>query len=98
MRCIVLVLSLCFATAACALGQGTSTPRVIRKDFSVPAGSGIRLLVRKVITPEAKDAKLILLIPIARIPGLASFNLPVKISSLAEDLSIRDLGVYVMYE
>ena len=96
MRCIVLVLSLCFATAACALGQGTSTPRVIRKDFFVPAGSGIRLFVRQVITPEAKDAKPILLIHGARVPGLASFDLPVKSGSLAEDLAIRDLDVYVM--
>lgn len=86
----------CFAIAGGVAAQETAAPRVERKDFYVPAERGIRLFVREVTSPERKQAKPILLIHGARVPGIASFDLQVKGGSLAEDLAVRGLDVYVM--
>jgi pimeloyl-ACP methyl ester carboxylesterase len=84
----------CCAIPAYVAAQGTA--HIMRKDFYVPTGDGIRLFVREVITSEKKHFKPILLIHGARVPGIASFDLQVRGGSLAEDLAIRGLDVYVM--
>ena len=86
----------CFAISARVAAQQTAPPRVERKDYYVPTGDGIRLFVREVTTPGTRVSKPIVLIHGARVPGIASFDLPVKGGSLAEDLAMRGLDVYVM--
>jgi hypothetical protein len=86
----------CFAISTRVVPQQPAPPLVKRKGFYVPADGGIRLFVREVTSPETKQATPILLIHGARVPGIASFDLPVKGGSLAEDLAIRGLEVYVM--
>ena len=85
----------------CALFSQSSpaSPDISRRDFFVDAGPGIRLFVREVragATTEQNQAKPILLIHGARVPGLASFDLDVPGGSLAADLAARGFAVYVM--
>jgi pimeloyl-ACP methyl ester carboxylesterase len=96
MRCVLLFGLLSIVTAICASAQEAAPSRVLRKDFYVPSDPAIRLFVREVSTAESKDRKPILLIHGARVPGLASFDLPIKGGSFAQDLALRGLDVYVM--
>jgi pimeloyl-ACP methyl ester carboxylesterase len=66
-----------------------------RQDFFVTGDPGIRLFVREVTANEA-SGKPILLLHGARVPGLASFDLPVPGGSLAADLAQSGLDVYIM--
>jgi alpha-beta hydrolase superfamily lysophospholipase len=95
MRRVLLLSTFCYC-AIPAYVAAQETAHIMRKDFYVPTGDGIRLFVREVITSEEKQSKPILLIHGARVPGIASFDLQVKGGSLAEDLAIRGLDVYVM--
>lgn len=71
---------------------------VTRSDHFVESDPGIRIYVREVIDPEATDPcrPPILLLHGARVPGVASFDLPVPGGSLAADLAQAGHAVYVM--
>lgn len=74
-----------------------AAPATIRRhDFFVTGDPGIRLSVREVFAPQSDLRKPLLLIHGARIPGIASFDLPVPGGSLAADLAIRGFDVYIV--
>lgn len=80
------------------LFQTTFSQSIIikRKDFYVKGDDKISLFVRKV-SPNSKNSKVpILLVHGARVPGIASFDLPVKNGSLAEDLAAAGHNVFIM--
>jgi pimeloyl-ACP methyl ester carboxylesterase len=71
--------------------------QILREDFFVPEGEGIRIFVRELrSTNLAKTAPALLLIHGARVPGIASFDLDVSGGSLAGDLAERGFAVYEM--
>jgi pimeloyl-ACP methyl ester carboxylesterase len=77
----------------------SSRPEVRRRDFFVDSDPGIHLFVREVLDasgPGQAAGKPILLLHGARVPGLASFDLPVEGGSFAADLARRGFDVYVM--
>lgn len=79
------------------LAAGAQTTRIRRQDFFVPEQDDLKIFVREVTVIDlSQDAPAILLIHGARVPGLASFDLPVPGGSLAADLALRGLAVYVM--
>ena len=83
------------------LAASPSFSSVARRDFFVESDHGIRLFVREVsqsVTPSPKGARSqpILLIHGARVPGLASFDLPVAGGSLAEDFAERGFDVFIV--
>jgi len=88
----VVALLTAFALSA-ALASG---PELSRRDFFVAGSSGARLFVREVAVQPLKDARPLLLIHGARVPGLASFDLGVPGGSLAADFALRGFDVYVM--
>ncbi|MGH8494742.1 MAG: alpha/beta hydrolase [Gammaproteobacteria bacterium] len=69
----------------------------MRKDHSVLSEPGISIFVREVREPttETRDPP-ILLLHGARVPGVASFDLPVPGGSLAADLAQAGHVVYIM--
>lgn len=67
-----------------------------RQDFFVPSDPGVRLFVREVKSADNGGGQPILLLHGARVPGLASFDLPVAGGSLAADLAQAGLDVYIM--
>jgi hypothetical protein len=69
--------------------------QVRRTDHRVPGDPGISLFVRHVAPAQARGAA-VLLVHGARVPGLASFDLPVTGGSLAADLALAGHDVYVM--
>jgi pimeloyl-ACP methyl ester carboxylesterase len=71
---------------------------VRREDFAVPGEGGITLFVRAVAPGEAasRPGVPVLLIHGARVPGLASFDLPVPGGSLAADLAAAGHPSYIM--
>lgn len=95
------------ARAACALAlaapatvlamsaAGASDLR--RHDFRVQSAPGIQLAVREVVAPRAMaDSGLaVILLHGARVPGPASFDLPVPGGSLAADLARAGHRVYI---
>jgi pimeloyl-ACP methyl ester carboxylesterase len=71
---------------------------VARQDWTVPGGPAMQLFVREVV-PKAKiDTALppVLLLHGARVPSIASFDLPVPNGSLAADLAAAGLRVYLV--
>ena len=83
------------------LAASPSFSSVARRDFFVESDHGIRLFVREVsqsVTPSPKGARSqpILLIHGARVPGLASFDVPVAGGSLAEDFAKRGFDVFIV--
>lgn len=68
---------------------------VRRKDATVSGDPGITLFVRHVI-PARSSGVPVLLVHGARVPGIASFDLPVAGGSLAADLARAGHDVYVM--
>lgn len=93
MKLIISVLSFSFLIFASAVGQ---SPAVTRHDFQVESAPGISLFVREVTASSAKPAHPILLLHGARVPGLASFDLPVPGGSLAADFAQQEFTVYIM--
>lgn len=89
-----------FATAVVAASSliGLPSPRsVLRADFFVSSDPGIRIFVREVRPASADGRKLpILLLHGARVPGIASFDLPLAGGSLAADLAATGRRVFVM--
>jgi pimeloyl-ACP methyl ester carboxylesterase len=68
---------------------------VRREDFKVPGEPGITLFVRHIAPPRTSGLP-VLLVHGARVPGLASFDLPVAGGSLAADLGRAGHEIYVM--
>lgn len=74
-----------------------SSGQLPRTDFFVSSDPGIRIFVREVRAARADGRKLpILLLHGARVPGIASFDLPVAGGSLAADLAASGRRVFVM--
>ena len=72
---------------------------ILRQDFFVDGDPGIHLFVREVVIGSEHGGIIgepILLLHGARVPGLASFDLPVPGGSFAADLAKRGFDVYVM--
>lgn len=88
------VVSILICTVAC--GAVYAQTDIQRKDFFVTSDPGIRLFVREVSASHATSHVPILLIHGARIPGIASFDLPVPGGSLAADLAARGFNIYVI--
>lgn len=63
--------------------------RVRREDFRVTTSDGVGIFVREIVPPESKGAEPLILIHGARVPGIASFDLPITNGSLAADLAVR---------
>lgn len=80
--------------------QAVSPDTVSRRDFFVPGDPGITLFVRHVVlrgTTGGSHARApVLLVHGARVPGAASFDLPVPGGSLAADLARAGHDVYIM--
>src|SRR5215469_4985761 len=79
-----------------AAGLFDSQANVQRQDFWVDSDPGVRLFVREVRLGSSQVGQPILLLHGARVPGLASFDLPVPGGSLAADLAQLGFDVYVM--
>ncbi|MEV4578237.1 alpha/beta fold hydrolase [Nonomuraea jabiensis] len=69
--------------------------KVERAEFHVTSDPGVRIAVREVAAGRPAGPP-VLLLHGARVPGLGSFDLPVRGGSLAEDLARAGHRVYVM--
>lgn len=89
-----------FTLAAAALISSAvaSEQTMSRKDHFVDLTSGERLFVREVRRPgaPAEVNSAVLLIHGARVPGIASFDLPIAGGSLAADLAAAGHLVYIL--
>lgn len=75
----------------------SSVAEVQRQDFFVAGEGDIRLFVHEVLASGRQaDRVPVLLLHGARVPGVASFDLPVPGGSLAADLALAGHPVYVM--
>ncbi|HEX6496174.1 MAG TPA: alpha/beta hydrolase [Acidobacteriaceae bacterium] len=77
-------------------GASDASATLRRHDFTIHGDPGIRLFVREVSAPQSDGHKPVLLVHGARIPGIASFDLPVPGGSLAADLAARGFDVYIV--
>ena len=93
-----LLLSAVVALAiAMAIPMSSAQAEIQRQDFNVQGEPGIELHVREVWDTAAAGGKPpIILIHGARVPGVASFDLPVAGGSLAVDLAQAGHRVFVM--
>jgi pimeloyl-ACP methyl ester carboxylesterase len=84
-------------TAATATVEPSRDGDFVRTNFHVTSEPGVRIAVREV-RPARADASRppILLLHGARVPGVASFDLPVAGGSLAADLAQSGHRVYIM--
>jgi len=86
----------CVAIAA-FIGIGPAMAEIQRNDFKVSGKDGIELYVRQVqATNGATDKPPVILLHGARVPGVASFDLPVAGGSLAGDLARAGHRVFIM--
>jgi len=69
---------------------------ITREDLFTESDTGIRIHIREVRTTTQRACDPILLIHGARVPGIASFDLPVGGGSLAGDLADKGFCAYVM--
>ncbi|NNH33223.1 alpha/beta fold hydrolase, partial [Rhizobium sp. SEMIA 4085] len=85
------------AAIATTFGAAPTFAEVERKDFRVNAAPDIELAIREVrkTGPERKGPPIIL-VHGARVPGIASFDLPVEGGSLAADLATRGYRVFIV--
>ncbi len=90
--------TLALAAALLAAGPGgAAAGELARRDFLVESEPGIELFVREVHRGGTTSGNPpVLLLHGARVPGLASFDLPVPNGSLAADLAQAGYPVYVM--
>lgn len=93
-KCVLLALA---GLLVAATGQAAALD-VARRDFRVTTEDGVGIFVRE-LRPEgvAAGSEPVILIHGARVPGIASFDLPVPGGSLATDLAVRTGKlVYIM--
>jgi pimeloyl-ACP methyl ester carboxylesterase len=83
-----------FLVVALIASSVAADAQVTGRDHRVTTEPGVQLFVREVSTAASRAP--ILLIHGARVPGVASFDLPVPGGSLAADLAERGFRVYVM--
>jgi pimeloyl-ACP methyl ester carboxylesterase len=79
-----------------AFARAAAAQDVERRDFFVQSDPGVQIFVREVSTARSRSGPAILLIHGARVPGIASFDLPVPEGSLAADLATRGFDVYLL--
>jgi alpha-beta hydrolase superfamily lysophospholipase len=72
-----------------------STP-IHREDLFTTNDVGVRIHIREVRTDAHQACQPILLVHGARVPGIASFDLPVAGGSLAGDIADKGFCAYVM--
>lgn len=89
------------AMAAALLGAtalaGPARAEITRQEFRIPAENRVELFVREVRDTETRSNGVpVVLLHGARVPGLASFDLPVDGGSLATDLARAGHRVFVM--
>src|SRR5688500_16913041 len=82
-------------TLAMAATITQAPPSVVRKDWKVRGEVG-HLGVREVRTARSARARPVLLLHGARVPGVASFDLPVPGGSLAADLAREGHRVFIV--
>jgi pimeloyl-ACP methyl ester carboxylesterase len=70
--------------------------RLVRKDVQVPGPDGYTIGVREVRAQFGAHGRPVLLVHGARVPGVASFDLPVDGGSLAGDLARAGHRVYIV--
>ena len=76
---------------------GAAQAEIARQDFTVISEPGVELAVREVSDTEGQSGKPpIVLIHGARVPGVATFDLPVEGGSLAVDLVLAGHRVFIM--
>jgi pimeloyl-ACP methyl ester carboxylesterase len=80
------------------LALSAALPPATRADHRVTSAPGIEIAVREVRPASRIDSARppVLLVHGARVPGVASFDLPVEGGSLAADLAAAGFRVYVM--
>lgn len=69
---------------------------VSRSDLFASSDTGIRIHIREVRANEQHGCQPILLVHGARVPGVASFDLPVPGGSLAADFAAKGLCAYII--
>src|SRR5688500_20304115 len=80
---------------AATITQAPPSDQVVRKDWKVRGEVG-HLGVREVRTARSARARPVILLHGARVPGVASFDLPVPGGSLAEDLARQGHRVIIL--
>ncbi len=75
---------------------GSGPAMVVRQELFAPSTNGIRIHVREVRANRRGTCDPILLVHGARVPGVASFDLPVAGGSLAADLVEKGFCVYIL--
>jgi pimeloyl-ACP methyl ester carboxylesterase len=86
-----------FATAALTVLSDPARAEIQRQDFHIQAEPGITLAVRGVARTDAGRERVpVILLHGARVPGIASFDLPVDGGSLAADLARAGHRVFIM--
>jgi pimeloyl-ACP methyl ester carboxylesterase len=83
-----------FVILAAAVRPGVAL--VSRKDLFVDSDNGVRIHIREVRKHADGECTPVLLVHGARVPGVASFDLPVPGGSLAADLADNDFCVYLV--
>jgi len=82
---------------AAVLIAASGVQAVERHSFHVTSDPDVRVHVREVRDPTTRSSKLpVILLHGARVPGIASFDLPVEGGSLASDLAKLGHRVYIM--
>jgi pimeloyl-ACP methyl ester carboxylesterase len=85
------------ATAALAVLPDPARADIQRRDFRIQGEPGITLAVREVARTEAGRERVpVILLHGARVPGVASFDLPVDGGSFAADLARAGHRVFIM--
>ncbi|OHV76495.1 alpha/beta fold hydrolase [Rhizobium sp. LCM 4573] len=85
------------ATFATALGAAPAFAEIEREDFRITAGSDIELAIREVRNDGMEpNGPPVVLVHGARVPGIASFDLPVEGGSLAGDLATEGYRVFIL--
>ena len=91
------LLAIAAVVTALGTGSGFVQAQIERHDFNVQSEPGIQLRVREVGAVQAAAAKPpVILLHGARVPGVASFDLPVDGGSLAADLARAGHRVFIM--
>jgi pimeloyl-ACP methyl ester carboxylesterase len=85
------------ALLAGTMGADIAHAEVARQAFKVPGEGNIELFVREVRDREARqNGPPVILLHGARVPGVASFDLPVEGGSLAADLARAGHRIFIM--